>query len=510
MGGSRDGRSDTRSSSPWSRPLLDGKCAALRALLTGLLLFASVLGAEGGPVSAPLPGYAAAPLLFVRVGGPPGTRVTFYPGASAGREFAVPVVVGLRPGYIYRLKLTGLTNYPAAAVYPTLEVRGTLRLPPQFNAAQFPAPVLFSAEDLAKALTGALLTKVVYLEHPERAVPTATRPEQPLEVEVPPHGDPLAEARQLGRPVLILRAGGREVSPDELAGQAIPGTILFPGETMLAHPPVGPCLPWASLAVVDPIAGPRPLEEECLHDGGDAGQPAGLDREGRLHGLDPADTVAEFTDDLSRRRIAISNRVCLCAPRYSVLRAQITPTAYNTAVTLGGAQTVLAQSQLRTRQPSLETEQIVYLEAVRGRERSSATESTQALVAVEQFEGTARIIGRIQEQTVVGTPAKKPCPPVARPLELCKWADKQVGQVGDVVTFYLKYTNPGGEPITDVVVSDSLTGRLEFVPGSDRSDRTASFAMQQNEAGSAILRWEVAGRLLPGQSGMLSFQVRIR
>ena len=79
-----------------------------------------------------------------------------------------------------------------------------------------------------------------------------------------------------------------------------------------------------------------------------------------------------------------------------------------------------------------------------------------------------------------------------------------------MVTFYLKYTNHGGKPISDVALSDSLTGRLEYVPGSARSDRNAVFTTQENEAGSVILRWEVTGKLLPGQSGIVSFQAKMR
>src|SRR5262249_19520398 len=52
-----------------------------------------------------------------------------------------------------------------------------------------------------------------------------------------------------------------------------------------------------------------------------------------------------------------------------------------------------------------------------------------------------------------------------KPLTLCKWTNVTTAQIGDVVTFYLKYSNQGGQPITDIVVSDSLTGRLEYVPG---------------------------------------------
>ena len=83
-------------------------------------------------------------------------------------------------------------------------------------------------------------------------------------------------------------------------------------------------------------------------------------------------------------------------------------------------------------------------------------------------------------------------------------------QIGDIATFTLKYTNPGGQPINDVVVSDSLTGRLEYVLGTEKSDRDAVFTTQPNEAGSQILRWQVKSPLQPGESGTVTFQVRIR
>ena len=83
-------------------------------------------------------------------------------------------------------------------------------------------------------------------------------------------------------------------------------------------------------------------------------------------------------------------------------------------------------------------------------------------------------------------------------------------QVGDVVTFYLKYSNNGGKPIDDVAVSDSLTGRLEYVPGSAQASRNVVFTTQVNEAGSMILRWEVTGELMPGQHGYIRFQARVR
>ena len=51
----------------------------------------------------------------------------------------------------------------------------------------------------------------------------------------------------------------------------------------------------------------------------------------------------------------------------------------------------------------------------------------------------------------------------------------------------------------DVAVTDSLSGRLEYIPGSAQADRDAVFTTEPNEAGSVVLRWEISGRLLPGE-----------
>jgi uncharacterized repeat protein (TIGR01451 family) len=102
-----------------------------------------------------------------------------------------------------------------------------------------------------------------------------------------------------------------------------------------------------------------------------------------------------------------------------------------------------------------------------------------------------------------------PIPP-DRPLCLFKCADRVAAQVGDVITFSLRYSNVGGRPLTDVAVMDSLSGRLEYIEGSTETDRAAVFTVQQNEAGSAVLRWEITGPLLPGQSGKIRFKARVR
>jgi uncharacterized repeat protein (TIGR01451 family) len=439
---------------------------------------------------------------------PTGAQVTFYQAPPTGAEFDAPVTVGLRPGYIYRVKLSRFHDYPGLALFPSLEVRGTLHLPANLRPADHPAPVVITGDDIALALAGGLVTKVIYLENPERAQPVATRPDRPVEITLRPDLDPIDEARAFGRPVLVVRLGARTLSAEEMAHQAIAGTILLPGQGALASPSVPPCIPWACLSMYDPILGPRCPEEECMHDGGDIGAPAGLDSEGRLHGLDPSDTVAVYSDNHGRKHLAISNRVCLCVPRFGIITVPITPAGYEASLALARAQAVLQQAVLPARQRPVEVRESEQLVAVRGRERPSATVAAIGALPVAQIQGTAAVIGVLHEQTIVGTCVPKM--PPAGPLVLCKTADKQEVQIGEIVTFTLKYTNTGGQPITGVIVSDSLTGRLEYVPGSAQSDRQAVFTTQANEAGSLILRWEIAGQLLPGESGLLSFQTRVR
>jgi uncharacterized repeat protein (TIGR01451 family) len=436
-------------------------------------------------------------------------HVGFYQGLAPVRDYAAPVAVGLRPGYIYRFRMQGMKDFPDVVLYPSLEVRGSLELQGKLHAADYPAPVTLTEADVRRILAGVLVTKVIYLEHPERATPVAATTGQVLEADIPSYRDPLEEARVLGRPVAILRIGERSYGPSELAELSTPGTILLPGEHSLAAPSRPPCIPWACMRVYDPILGRRCPEEECFHDGGDIGLPAGIGPDGRLGGLDPTDTVAEYTDNLGRRRVAKSNRVCICAPRFAVLRKECPLAGYDMAVNVLTAVALHGRSELQVRVPSEETQQVKALAGLEGRLRPSGTQNSVGLVEVANA-STIAAVGQVEGVNVVGAILECPTQLPPKPLVLQKWASACAAQVGDIVTFTLKYSNCGGQPITNVAVNDSLSGRLEYIPGSAKSDRDAVFTTQENEAGSLILRWEIGGKLLPGTSGVLTFQARVR
>ncbi len=539
-----------------------------RTLLAAFLLLGILDSAR-----AQGPGRGPAPLLHIRFTGAPGARVTFYRGDQVGpRSFEFPVTVGFRPGYIYRVKIEGLPGQKEP-IYPTLEVRGSLYLLPQLNPADYPAPVVLSETDVTHIFEGNFLTKVIYLEHPDRAVPTGSHPGQLIERTLGPGDDLLEEARQVGRPMIVLRVGERPMDTAELLAQAIPGTILYPAEKSLLPARVPPQLPFLCAPLYDPVLGPRPPEEECLHDGGDTGRRAGIGPGGRLDGLDPTDTVAEYTDSSGRRRVMPSNRICICVPRFAAVRSELPLAGYGVRMAVAGAEDRAPPVQLATLLPSTEASKYEQLDALRVKQRASqtATETRlsrlvhlEVLDAYHVYEGPALALGtaaidqlaevdrlrlarqmefaRGFSQRTAATGAQQTLAPAAvgrveglglltvtletadvtaicgeppqvlvdKPMHLYKWADRQSAQVGDVITFYLKYSNNGSKPIEDVALSDSLTGRLAYVAGSAKADRNAVFTMQENEAGSVVLRWEISGKLLPGQAGLISFQARVR
>jgi uncharacterized repeat protein (TIGR01451 family) len=347
------------------------------------------------------------------------------------------------------------------------------------------------------------------LERPDLAIPVATHPDEPFEISVPPQEDPMREARQRGQPLFVMQMGERQFTRAELGN--VPGTLLLPGDKILPTPAVPPWLAWNCFPVIDPRGGPISAAEFiCVPDGGDVGLPAGFDRQGKLRGLDPSDTVAEYFDSQGRQRLAVSNRVCLCIPRFIIVK---TETGLANEVALVGPEatrSVSGYAGIKNARPTLENVQRLQLEKLDTNQKASGTQ-----IAIG-----AAVTGRLNNIEVIATerapqgfdaaclPATPP--PEDRPLLIIKWPDRHSAMVSDIVTFTLRYTNSGGQPISNIVVSDSLTTRFEYVPGTAKTDREAIFTTQPNEAGSQVLRWAVSGSLQPRESGIVTFQVRVR
>jgi hypothetical protein len=144
----------------------------------------------------------------IRVELPSRGQVTFY-NRSADRPVAMsaPAQLGVGVGYIYRLQISNMPEFPGIELYPSVEVLDRLH-PPPGKADAFPIPVQFTREEIEFALSGRLVTKVVYLEQPQLAMPGKLPNPTPV-LTIPPHKNLLAAADRVGRPMLILRLGGR-------------------------------------------------------------------------------------------------------------------------------------------------------------------------------------------------------------------------------------------------------------------------------------------------------------
>jgi uncharacterized repeat protein (TIGR01451 family) len=468
------------------------------------------------PVAVPFPQPGMglpvpAPVLAAKVLAPQGVRVTAFPGTRLARMAETPAVFGFRPGYVYRLELSNLPGEPGRKLYPEVEVYGSLVPRPGMKYMDWPAPLLFTALDIEHALNGAVITKVVYLEDPEKAFPGVTGPDNPVEFPAVTEREAIKTAMASGRLVAIVRLGGKTPPVELLQATAIDGTVLLPGDRYLKSPILPPMLPWYACPLYDPILGPKGPKEECFLDGGDRENPLGIGPFGRLGGLDPTDVGVEYTI-AGRRRVTTScNVVCICSPRFMIQRVEQAP---------GGLTLPFAPSDLiATKAPGRFQERVPTMAFV-GRENPTELEGKVKLSAYIGKVGTSFFIGSSRPSVIAQIEGVKITAALVEPEELTNTScpltvTKDVtpsGPVksGDVVTITIRYKNTGNRPVSDVVVSDSLSGRLEYLPGSQETDRAANFTTAANEAGSTVVRWELPGTLLVGQGGTVRFKARVR
>ncbi len=183
----------------------------------------------------------------VEIQAPLGVSVALADGDRFGPLQPAPVRVGLLIGPVYRLRVTNIPRHPGEEVYPTIEVIDRLYAPVG-QEVRFAIPIHLHQEDLELALEGKLVTRIIYLEDPQRALPVAAQNGDGENwFEVGPGRDPLAVADSLGRPVAILRIGGRvpldpEHPEPEFMGPPAPYQCLPARMRILQPPPRKPAL----------------------------------------------------------------------------------------------------------------------------------------------------------------------------------------------------------------------------------------------------------------------------
>jgi hypothetical protein len=116
----------------------------------------------------------------------------------------------LQVGGTYRLRISGLPDLPGVEVYPTVELIDHLHAPPG-TEQDFPVPLEITAADVAAASQNRMVTKVIYLEQPDLALP-APQENGLHTTDFAASANLIQMADERGRPVAILRIGGR--TPD--------------------------------------------------------------------------------------------------------------------------------------------------------------------------------------------------------------------------------------------------------------------------------------------------------
>jgi hypothetical protein len=183
---------------------------------------------RGGPLS----GYCQP----VAIRAPQTTRIAPAAGSGFGDSVAGELLVGLQVGTVTRFRVTDIPEHPGMEVYPTVELIDRLH-PPAGQALHFPVPVDLTAEELAMAAEGKFVTRVIYVEDPQLALPIdAAADRRASWFEVAAGEDPLVAADGLGRPIAILRMGGRV----PLASSPQDPGFNYPGIDPLVYDPPQP------------------------------------------------------------------------------------------------------------------------------------------------------------------------------------------------------------------------------------------------------------------------------
>jgi uncharacterized repeat protein (TIGR01451 family) len=305
-----------------------------------------------------------------------------------------------------------------------------------------------------------------------------------------------------------------------------------------------------------PVRGPT---DEYLCDGGDMHLPAAVNAEWKVTGLEQEDTVAHYDTIDGRTIITPSNKVCLYAPRFAAVREVTDLRAYARIDAPGGTiqninpikieetedvSTSLAEikpdvhrekeppSLLREREQAGELDrdrrvavtigtlqpycnvQLIRTGEVIGTDIVKIARASLAAIAWSGVEAAQVVLDGRRAQAAVSDVSPGTIyhrfEPNNPKLRLVKLASKSSAQPGEEVEFTLRFDNVGDKVIGNVVITDNLTTRLEYVEGSQKSSLPANFTTQANDGESLILRWELTEPLEKGKGGVLQFRCKVR
>lgn len=184
----------------------------------------------------PLPGY----FQPVEIKVPPGALVSLAVDGFFDPAQRTPRRAGMLIGSVYRMRVTHIPHRTGVEVFPSVELIDRI-YPPAGRNFQFPIPIELTQNDLELAAGGKFVTRVIYLEDPRRALPAEELRGEQDWFEAAAGDDPLAIADGLGRPVAILRLGGRlpsRAGADRAFLFGSPPLMLFPAPQQVSPRPV--------------------------------------------------------------------------------------------------------------------------------------------------------------------------------------------------------------------------------------------------------------------------------
>ena len=118
-----------------------------------------------------------------------------------------PAQFGVLVGHMHRLKIDNIPDLPGVELFPTIEILDRLH-PPRGQKHNFPILIHIDQRDIDLALDGNLVTRVVYLEQPQLAAPFELD-ESTRARDLDKKENAMAQADRYGRPMVIVRLGGR-------------------------------------------------------------------------------------------------------------------------------------------------------------------------------------------------------------------------------------------------------------------------------------------------------------
>jgi uncharacterized repeat protein (TIGR01451 family) len=298
--------------------------------------------------------------------------------------------------------------------------------------------------------------------------------------------------------------------------------------------------------------------QEYIFDGGDHDPQVRLRSDLSQVGLDPEDTVIQFQTADGKTNVQSGCRVSIYAPRFAAVRkietTRESELAMRPRTTLQPDGPEVLRDQLPTAKMSQPlkargSDNVRVVEALRDRNRPMPAEMLLPMVTVSDAFKPYEDLSLIRNGDLIATDLAKLAKATAAAkvwtgveglqvlidgqeaieivsdkkaaevtlyefkgarIRLCKVASEQMANPGDTISFTIRFDNVGEQTLRNLVITDSLAPRLEYVEKSQQASVPADFSTTSNEAGSSILRWELEQELKPGHGGLVRFTCKVR